>query len=253
MTPRSSPVRPRRRQPLSRRRPVRRLAAVVPLPSPSPHPSPRPQGGSPSKVGRYRSGVYFPASSWPRELNTLPHLRSRRPVEVAPAWRATSAMSAQRSRTSCTCGGQAPRRFAGDRRVGNPHRDLDRGVQVIGLDHVVPTEHLLGVGERPVVTSASPSLTRTVDAVCAGASCAPPTTCGSAVIAKYSAWRCGVGSPRRVRRQAQQVSTWMGVCRMPGQALSTRATRSSSRRRRRCRRSFNPGSRGAGWVDQFDA
>jgi hypothetical protein len=150
MTPRSSPVRPRRRQPLSRRRPVRRLAAVVPLPSPSPHPSPRPQGGSPSKVGRYRSGVYFPASSWPRELNTLPHLRSRRPVEVAPAWRATSAMSAQRSRTSCTCGGQAPRRFAGDRRVGNPHRDLDRGVQVIGLDHVVPTEHLLGVGERPV-------------------------------------------------------------------------------------------------------
>ena len=50
----------------------------------------------------------------------------------------------------------------------DPRRQLDRGVEVVGLEQVVAAERLLRLGERPSVVSVLPSSTRTVVAVVAG-------------------------------------------------------------------------------------
>ena len=68
----------------------------------------------------------------------------------------------------------------------DPRRDLECGVQVVGLEQVVAAELLLGLEEGPSVVTVLPPCTRTVVAVPAGWSWAPPTERGSAPMAKYS-------------------------------------------------------------------
>ena len=65
----------------------------------------------------------------------------------------------------------------------DPRGELDRRVEVVGLEQVVAAEGLLGLRERPVGRQRLPSSTRTVVAVSAGCSWSPPVTPGACEIA----------------------------------------------------------------------
>ena len=68
----------------------------------------------------------------------------------------------------------------------DPRGDLDRRVEVVGLDQEEAAQVLLRVDERAVGEQRLPSCTRTVVAVSTGCSCSPPMTPGDCRRARYS-------------------------------------------------------------------
>src|SRR4051812_24487223 len=129
-----------------------------------------------SRRSRSMARLRAVVTSQPPGLAGIP-VRAQRSAAIANAsWVASSATSKSprkpisvartrphSSRNTCSISVVAPQWATLDRAVhpdcGNARGQLDRGIEVVGLEEVVPAENLLRLGERPVRNQRLPVLT----------------------------------------------------------------------------------------------